>query len=84
MTCHMRVLLIISPLQSASEFKQARFSSPFQDIRSEAHSKTDIPPDEGLVGVNQKFERPDKDEFLEETIIVRPKKNDPGKTRDNR
>jgi len=76
--------LIISPLQSASEFKQARFSSPFQDIRSEAHSKTDIPPDEGLVGVNQKFERPDKDEFLEETIIVRPKKNDPGKTRDNR
>jgi len=75
--------LIISPLQSPSEFKQARFSSPLQDIRSDDPSKTDIPPDQGLVGLNQKFETPDKDELLEETIIIRPKKIDPAKTKDN-
>ncbi|MCJ7542571.1 MAG: hypothetical protein MUO88_23225 [Desulfobacterales bacterium] len=71
--------LIISPLQSASEFKQARFNSPFQDIRSDDPSKTDIPPDEGMAGVDQKLEKPDKDELLEETIIIRSKKTDPGK-----
>ncbi|MDH4206626.1 MAG: hypothetical protein OEV45_13970, partial [Desulfobacteraceae bacterium] len=75
--------LIISPLQSPSKFKQARFSSPLQEIRPDDPSKTHIPPDEGLVVLNQKFERPDKDELLEETIIVRPKKIDPGKTKDN-
>jgi hypothetical protein len=75
--------LIISPLQSASESKQDRFNSSFQEIRSDDPSKTDIPPDEGLVGINQNFETPDKDELLEETIMIRPKKIDPGKTKDN-
>lgn len=75
--------LIISPLQTPSEFKQARFSSPLQDIRPDDPSKTDIPPNEGLAGLNQKFEQPDTDEDLEETIIVRPKKIHPDKIKDN-
>ena len=75
--------LIISPLQSASGFKKDNFNSPFQDIKSDDPSKTNIPPDERPAGVDQKLEKPDKDELLEETIMVQPKKTDPGKTKDN-
>ncbi|GMQ79831.1 MAG: hypothetical protein BMS9Abin03_272 [Thermodesulfobacteriota bacterium] len=75
--------LIISSLQSASEFKKDNFNSPFQDIKSDDSSKTDTPPDEGPAGVDQKLDKPDKDEFLDETIIIRPKKIDPCKTTDN-
>jgi len=75
--------LIISTLQSPSKFKRTCFSSPLQEIRPDDLSKTHIPPKEGLVGLNQKIEKPDKDELLEETIIIRPKKIDPGKTKDN-
>jgi hypothetical protein len=73
---------IISPLQSASEYKKDK-SSQFQDIRSNGPSKTDIPQDKELKEADQKLEKPEKDELLEETIIIQPKKNGSVKTEDN-
>jgi hypothetical protein len=76
--------VILPSRQNASKFGQAHFDPLFNNVGSDVLEKTDIPSDGTPTGVNKKTKTPDRNELLDDTIMIRPDKIDSNKTRDRK
>jgi len=76
--------IIISPQQSPSGYPQDSLGPHSQGVKSEDTEKGGIVPDETMTGEKKKTEKSDPDEFLEETILIRPGEIYPGKKENNK
>lgn len=75
--------VIISPEQGSSGYPEAPPGPCVQDFGSKTTEKGGVVPDTPMMGENKKAETSEPDEFLEETILIRPGKTHAGKKEDN-
>ena len=76
--------VILPSRQNTSKSGQAHIDPLFNNVESDALEKTDIITDGTPTGVNKKTKTPDRDEFLEDTIMIRPDKIDSNITKDRK
>jgi hypothetical protein len=76
--------VIISPGQGSSGYPQVPPEPGLQGLGAGNTEKRGTVPENTMTGENKKVRKPEPDEFLEETILIRPGETCASKTEDNR